>query len=185
MKLHKMAAMFLSLFSPGVVGGVIRFGSEGSGRQAPEQTFESISGPNAYPITAALTLTEAVHAGRTGLFDIAAGVTVTLPRAVGSGAIYRFFVKTAVTSVGDKIQVANADDVIQGIISSTLVGTPTTNNGWIAGSTGDTITLNGTTTGGLRGDWIELQDVAAGLFTVRGQTSQSGTGATPFSAAVS
>jgi hypothetical protein len=132
---------------------------------------------------ATLALTED-YSGRLIGLNRAAGVTVTLPRATGSGASYKFWVRTAVTSNSDIIQVGNTDDVIQGIIQSTLVGTPTTNNGWIAGSTGDTITLNGTTTGGLRGDYIEITDYAPGIFVCFGRTSQSGTGATPFSAAV-
>lgn len=184
MKLKTLYAALLATWArPGVLGGVMRTGSECGGQMPSEIPFESMVF-GAYSIVAALTLTEKAHAGKTGLFDIAAGVAVTLPAAVGSGAIYRFFVKTAVTSLNDIIKVANSIDVIQGIITSTLVGTPTTNNGWIAGATGDTITLNGTTTGGLRGDTIEIQDVSPGLFTVKGQTSQSGTGATPFSATV-
>ena len=48
-----------------------------------------------------------------------------------------------------------------------------------------TITLNGTTTGGVnKGDWIELEDIASGVWGVAGTITGSGTEATPFSAAV-
>ena len=49
----------------------------------------------------------------------------------------------------------------------------------------DTITFNGTTTGGIKGATVELQDVAADLWSVRVVGAASGTEATPFSATVS
>jgi hypothetical protein len=52
-------------------------------------------------------------------------------------------------------------------------------------ATSDTITLNGTTTGGVSiGDWVEIVDVASGVFAATGLTTSSGTEATPFSATV-
>ena len=49
----------------------------------------------------------------------------------------------------------------------------------------DTITLNGTTTGGLVGADVELIDIAADTWFVNVRTAATGTEATPFSAAVS
>lgn len=166
-----------------VVGGVVRIGAQSRGSEPADLPFESIS-MKPYRIAAALSITEAAHAGRTGYFDIAAGVTVTLPRATGSGARYRFVVKTTVTSVNDVIQVANADDVMQGGIMGHQDGGDSVES-WETASTSDTITLNGSTKGGLRGDVIEIEDVAEALFIVWGQITQTGTQATPFSAAVS
>lgn len=134
----------------------------------------------------AITLDPERHEGKTIVLDRAAGVTVTLPAAKGSGGRYRFFVKTTVTSNSDKIQVANASDVMAGnIIANSTGDTPDLAQPWPTAASSDTITLNGTTTGGLLGDWIEVQDVAANLWSVIGVTSCSGTEATPFSAAVS
>jgi len=179
-----LSVLLGDVFRPGIVGGVLQVGTESGGQTPGQIPFQSIrSEPKR--ITASATLTVDADSGKIILLEAAAGLTVTLPRATGSGAQFEFFVLTAVTSNNDIIQVANADDVIQGIISATLVGTPTTNNGWIAASTSDTITLNGTTKGGLRGDWLRIRDIAPGVFAVEGVTSQSGTGATPFSAAVS
>jgi hypothetical protein len=48
----------------------------------------------------------------------------------------------------------------------------------------DTITWNGTTTGGYVGDMIEIEDIASGLFQVKVLGKATGTEATPFSAAV-
>jgi hypothetical protein len=45
--------------------------------------------------------------------------------------------------------------------------------------------MNGSTTGGLAGSYIELVDIAAGDWIVRAALIGSGSPATPFSAAVS
>ena len=112
----------------------------------------------------------------------AAGITATLPASSGSGNVYKFFVETTVTSNGYIIQVANATDVIQGTLAVTTdaagVVIPTA-------TTSDTITMNGSTTGGLRGSYVEIQDVATGFYQVRGGLISTGAEATPFSAAVS
>lgn len=45
----------------------------------------------------------------------------------------------------------------------------------------NTITMNGTTKGGMQGDIIEIEDLAAGVFGVWGHVNASGTVASPFS----
>ena len=52
-------------------------------------------------------------------------------------------------------------------------------------ATSDTITLNGTTTGGILGGTIEIQDVASNVCSVVARGAATGSEATPFSAAVS
>ena len=110
----------------------------------------------------------------------AAGMTVTLPAATGSQAVYRFVVGTTFTSSGI-IQVANATDTMNGLAS--VGGGTASVFGTLPAS--DTITMNGSTTGGLAGSYIELVDIAAGDWIVRAALVGSGTPATPFSAAVS
>lgn len=138
--------------------------------------------PGTVPVGSALTLSKAIHDGKTILLDTLTGSVVTLPPALGTGARFRFFESLAATSNSHKIQVANSTDVMQGTLSvaATAGGTafPTT-------STSDTITLNRTTTGGAtRGARVDVEDVAAGVWAVRGTVNGSGTVATPFSAAV-
>lgn len=175
----------LGVFGLGILPGQGALRVEGGGKVPNSLDLQSMT-LKPYRIIVNVQLTEQDHAGRLGIFDIAAGVTVTLPRATGSGAIYRFAVKTTVTSVNDIIKVSNTDDLMIGKITSSLVGTPTTVNGWqsVLASAFDTITLNGTTTGGIAGDYIEITDVAEGFFIVAGETFQSAGGATPFSATV-
>lgn len=167
----------------GTLGGVVRLGDQAGGQMPPEFPIESVA-MKPYQIAAAVTLTDKQHSGRTGYFDVAAGAVVTLPRAVGSGALFRFFCKTTITSNAMKIQVANADDVMQGNAIVAQDGGDTLVM-FEAGSTADTLSGNGTTTGGIRGDFIEIEDVATGLFRVHAILSATSTEATPFSAAVS
>jgi hypothetical protein len=115
--------------------------------------------------------------------DAAAGLTLTLPAATGSGYKYRVFIKTTVTSNNVIIQVANGTDVMQGLILCAQDAADTA-VAWEAAASSDTITLNGTTKGGLRGDMFEFTDVDAGLWTVSGMMAGTGTEVTPFSAAV-
>jgi hypothetical protein len=131
-----------------------------------------------------LTLTEAAHDGKTILLDTAAGSTVTLPAASGSGARFRFVIKTVATSNSHIIKVANASDAINGIIY-TLSDDTAAVKGFAAAATDDTITLNRTTTGSVsKGEFIEIEDIATNVFAVRGFTQSTGTEATPFSATV-
>ena len=135
-------------------------------------------------VTADVTLTSASHAGRTMVFDIASGATVTLPAASGTGNVYKFFVKTIVTSNSYKIQVANANDTMAGVA---IIANDSDNSASLfeTAAASDTITLDGTTTGGILGGQVEIQDVASNIFSVAIRGAATGTEATPFSAAVS
>lgn len=134
-------------------------------------------------VTAAtLTITNETHAGQIITLNRAAGITVTLPAATGSGARYRFIVGTTFTGSGI-IQVASSSDTMVGN-AIVLQDGGDTMAGFEAGATADTITLNGTTTGGLAGAEVEVIDIASTLFFVRVVTAATGTEATPFSAAV-
>ena len=133
---------------------------------------------------ATLAVTQAAHGGQIVTANRAAGVTATLPAASGTGAKYQFIVGTTVTSNDFIVEVANATDVMTGLAvmaqdaADTLVGFETA-------ATSDTITMNGTTKGGIRGDSVECIDIASGLWWVRVMGSATGTEVTPFSAAVS
>lgn len=134
-------------------------------------------------LTASKTVGPA-DAGLTNVLNAAAGLTVTLPAASGTGYAYKFVVGTTVTSNSYIVQVANASDVMTGLAVSAADGGNTV-NGWETASTSDTITLDGSTTGGIKGDMIELVDCADNTWSVRMFSSSTGTEATPFSAAVS
>lgn len=133
-------------------------------------------------ITASKTLDRDVHAnGATVNLSAAAGLTVTLPASSGKGDVYELFVVTTVTSNNYVVQVANSTDIMQGVIHLTtdIAGTSLP-----AASTSDTITMNGSTTGGVKGSWLRLKDVSSGVWQLEGGLVCTGTEATPFSAAV-
>ena len=132
---------------------------------------------------ATLTITRDLHDLKTIVVNRAAGSTITLPAASGSGARYRFFVLTTITSNGLIIKVANASDTMVGVGMQAADGGSTVNF-FEASGTDDTITLNGTTTGGIKGDMVEIDDIATNIFYVRITGSATGTEATPFSATV-
>ena len=145
---------------------------------------------NYLPAGSARTLTYADNRA-TVLLDTVTGSTVTLPAATGSGVRFRFLVSVIATSNSHIVKVANAADTMQGVINTTLVGTPTTNNGWVpvttgaVGGRGDTITLNRGTTGSATvGEWFDVEDIATATWQVNGQTTEVGAAATPFSATV-
>jgi hypothetical protein len=144
-----------------------------------------ISGPESVvPVTAStLTVTAEAHAGRTVVLNRAAGQAVTLPVATGSGNDYRFFVGTTITSNSTTIKVATASGTMAGVA---IVANDTDASASIfeTAADSDTITFNGTTTGGILGATVELQDVATNVWSVRVIGAATGSEATPFSATV-
>jgi hypothetical protein len=132
---------------------------------------------------ATLAVTAADHDGKIIVLNRAAGVTATLPAATGSGAVFRFTVGTAVTSNSDVIKVADNTDVMSGslYVTDQAAGTGTE---FSTTTTSDTITMNGSTTGGLAGGVLTLIDIATNLYAVQGNIIATGVEATPFSATV-
>jgi hypothetical protein len=132
---------------------------------------------------AALTVSADLHHNRTITVNRSTGTTVTLPAATGSGLRLRLVVGTTIASGSFKVQVANSTDVMAGVAFQAADGGATM-NAWEAGATDDTITMDGSTKGGIKGDIIELEDIASGLWAVSIRGAATGTEATPFSSAV-
>jgi len=134
------------------------------------------------PATGDLTMTAALHGNRVLYYNDADG-TITLPAATGTGYTYLVVLKTAATAA--TIQAASASDSFLGGISG-VDGDADTAIAYSADPADDTISLNGTSTGGIVGDWYMFIDVATGLFLVDGYAHHSGgSEASCFSAAVS
>lgn len=135
-----------------------------------------------------LSATVASHAGKTVLLDTAAGSVVTLPAATGTGAVFTFVVSVTATSNSHIVKVADSTDLIHGFIDI-LDLDGTTISGYKANGTDhDTVTMNRTTTGGVIGDVLQVQDIALNTYVIlRGKlTCVTGSNpATPFSATVS
>lgn len=132
-----------------------------------------------------LAVTVAAHEGRTIVLNHSgAASTCTLPDATGSGARFKFIVGTVNTS-NHVITVPDSSNTLKGVVSI-LDNDSNALTAYAASGTDDTLTLNGTTTGGQIGDWIELEDIAADVWAIRGQLlCPAGSNvADPFSAAV-
>ena len=168
----------------------ISISSQGTGAVAisSQLTLTGSFLPAIHTFVATDSVTIAEHAGRTLLLGEVGGnaaVTLTLPAATGTGAVYKFIVSVTNTS-NYKIQVADATDTIDGIMlyldedGTAVSAFPT-----VAAS--DTITLTGGTTGGIVGDYLELIDIATNQYHVRGvmRVAAGANPATPFTAAVS
>lgn len=133
--------------------------------------------------TAAITIT--LHEGRELYVTGTSLATYTLPEATGSGARYKF-------TIGE-VNTSNTVIVVADTTNTNFIGSvnnldldAAAQGAFGSPANSDTITLNGTTTGGALGDTIELVDMATDVWKVSGQL-QTPTGsnpATPFSAAV-
>jgi hypothetical protein len=134
--------------------------------------------------TATATMTEE-QAGKIITMNRAAGCAITLPAAIGSGNTYEFIVGTTQSGGNAVVKVANATDVMVGQLE-TATTTGATTNGFCeaAGGTDDTVTMNGTTTGGIAGSRVICTDFKAGVWYVEGHLIGSGTLATSLSATV-
>jgi len=128
-------------------------------------------------------LTAATHGNRITLVNDA-DVVITLPAATGTGYKYKVLIVTTAWTGGSIVAASASDSFLGGI--NGVDDDADAPYAWKAETNDDTITGNGTATGGKVGDWYEFIDVATGLFLVNGFITQSGGAeATPFSATVS
>ena len=150
-------------------------------------------GPKAVvSLTADTTLTVNDHAGRLLLCNDADG-KFTLPSilsgSAGStagandynvlsnlGCTYTFMVQTLAT---DMDILTDGTDKFIGY-ATTLMSAATTGKDWFPGATNDVMTLDGTTTGGIVGSFIQVTATASAEYFVQAVLKGSGVIATPF-----
>lgn len=132
--------------------------------------------------TATLAVTAALHAGKTILLSASGGFTSSLPAATGTGSLYRFVVGT-VSTTGYLIATVPTTDIFKGqIIAASTAETPDLAQPWVTSTNSNLITLNGTTSGGVSvGDYVEVRDIAAGVWQLIGFVTASGSEITPLS----
>lgn len=126
--------------------------------------------------TTPVTLRKLTQSQRMLRLSVATAQTINLPPATGKGGKYNIVV--GVTASGNKVIRANgATDIIQGqaIVSGGTSGSFST------ATNTNTITMNGTTQGGIIGSVVELWDTAPGVWTVKHHSVGSGVAVTPFS----
>jgi hypothetical protein len=151
-------------------------------------------------ITASTTLSPDAHGGRIISIggSLAAALTITLPTintssnpttsgpgqdpstANNQGVVYTIWVPTTISTSALKI-FAPSTNLFIGSLMSVDTDTSGAVVGFTAnGTTNDYINLNGTTTGGVAGSWVQVFAIAANKYMVTGVINGSGTVATPF-----
>ena len=170
--------------------------------QGPGRSLGGIyqQGPAAVvEITSSTTLSPEDHGGRIISVggSLAAALTLTLPAINVStnpitsgpgqdpntlnneGVVYTIWVPTTISTSSLKIGTNGTDKYVGSVIS---VDTDSSDAvvGFTAGATNDFINLNGTTTGGVAGTWVQIVAIAADKYMVSGNVIGSGTVATPF-----
>lgn len=129
---------------------------------------------------AATTVLDATACGKEFLLN-SAGVlnTTTLPAATGTGCRITMTVQ-AINTSNYVVNPAGTDKIKGGLIfasdnaSNAELGFENTS--------ASHVTLNGTTSGGAAiGDYATFVDIAAGVWVIRGQVTESGSEVTPFS----
>jgi autotransporter adhesin len=131
--------------------------------------------------TATVAITDEGYVGQRIVMNRAAGITATLPEATGSGNRYEFI--GAVDASGDQIIQVTGDDTMAGVayLGNDSAGASC----FYTADTSDTITLDGSTKGGLKGWRVVCDDIAADTWAVIVMSEASGTEESVFSAAVS
>ena len=145
-----------------------------SGPVRSERGFTAVGSNAVVEITAETTLTYADHVGRIIEINDADGA-VTLPTITTDtiGAKYTFFIGTDATDLDIK-----TDGTDKFLGSLAVAGTTT--KAFAPGATNDVISMNGTTTGGVKGSYVEVTALADDEYLVQGVLVGSGTVATPF-----
>lgn len=119
------------------------------------------------------------EAGGLFMFDLAAGVIYTLPTPV-IGMEFNFGVSVTRTGGAHKIITNLATEFINGGV---FLGNSAAATGEFFAADGTTIralSSNGTTTGGIIGDFYTVTAISTTVWFIRGVLNQTGTAATPF-----
>ena len=134
-------------------------------------------------LTAATRLLTVEESGSLVFLDKVDGITITLPYAVDVGTFYDFLCVATVTSNAYKVLTYTvASELIVGKIVSCDTDTTNTTLAFpaLVGSSYVSVNLNGSTTGGLKGDQFRLTKINATTWLCEGNINCTGDPATPF-----
>ena len=171
--------------------------------QGPVRSLGGIyqQGPAAViDITASTTLSPEAHGGRIIAVggSLAAALTLTLPAintsansitsgpgqdpstANNEGVVYTIWVPTTISTSSLKIGTNGTDKYVGTIIMNDVDTDGAALVGFNAAAANDFINLNGTTTGGVAGSWVQIVAIAANKYMVKGMVLGTSTVATPF-----
>lgn len=119
---------------------------------------------------------------QTYLFDSAAGIVYTLPKP-SVGLRFKFVTTVTITSNAAKVITNSASVFLNGLMTTVATDSSNALAAWVGnGSSHISVSMNGTTTGGVVGGQFNIVCVSSTLWTVDGWTPATSTVATPFSA---
>ena len=171
--------------------------------QGPVRSLGGIyqQGPAAVvEITSSTTLSPEAHGGRIIAVGgtLAAALTLTLPAintsansitsgpgqdpstANNEGVTYTIWVPTTIATSSLKIGTNGTDKFVGTIIMNDIDTDGAALVGFSAAAANDFINLNGGTTGGVAGSWVQIVAIAANKYMVNGLVMGAGSVATPF-----
>jgi hypothetical protein len=96
------------------------------------------------------------------------------------GVVYTIWVPTTISTSSLKIGTDGTDKFVGSITMNDVDTDGAALVGFFAAAANDFINLNGTTTGGVAGSWIQIVAIAANKYMVNGTVLGTGTVATPF-----
>jgi hypothetical protein len=151
-------------------------------------------------ISSDTSLTPTQHGGRIIVCSgaLAANVTLTLPTINASanattsgpgndpntqnnlGVVYTVWVPTTISAYSLKIGTDGTDKFVGTLIMNDVDTDGATLVGFSAAAANDFINLNGSTTGGVQGSWVQIVGLSALKYLVTGMLLGTGTVATPF-----
>lgn len=121
------------------------------------------------------------QSGSVILFDRAAGIVFTLP-ANTPGMVFDFFVTVTITGGAAKVITAAGTELLVGTIINTDTDSSDAVASWksLVAAANIAVSMNGTTTGGIKGDWLRFTCLNTTTWNVQGFTLGTSTVATPF-----
>lgn len=122
------------------------------------------------------------ESGSVCLFDRAAGIVYTLPAACAPGTFFEFDVSVTVTSNAAKIITGAGTELMVGSILNCDTDSSDAVAIWksLVAAGNVAVSMDGSTKGGIKGDWIRCTKLNSTTWQVTGVTNGTGTVATPF-----
>lgn len=137
------------------------------------------------PVISGLGATRTLNPDETGsliLLDKADGIVITLPTAPVPGTFFEFAVSVTCTSNSYKVITGAGTELLVGSIVNCDTDSSDAVAIWkaLVGSSYVSVNLNGSTKGGIKGDFFRLTCLNSTTWQVSGVTNGTGTVATPF-----
>lgn len=136
-------------------------------------------------ITSATYTASEIQSGTLFLFNKVNGITLTLPLAPNPGTFFDVMIETTLTSSVYKIITGVGTELLVGQITGSDTDTGNATIAWpaLVGSSYIAVSMDATTTGGIKGDTFRFTKIDATTWLCNGHVNNNGIVATPFSVA--